>query len=350
MRWILVLLMVVLAVVVSSCDNTTSQRLDELEEKVEEAAGALAALKEQVQENKTLTDQAFDNNAKWAAEMHRELDELDRKLTGHLIGNVTPTARFSVKTSGLTLEVFTFINTSLDSDSGREDMTCHWDFGDGTTATSWNASHSYQDPGDYVVTLAVTDYYMVETQTSASVVVLNRPPQAYFDTHFPRVGYDGTPGSGYSSDQEFRFDDCSKDVDGDVVAWTWDFHDGTTSREQNPVHRFRDAGSYTVTLEVTDDDGGSSRKEIEDPIVVLRGCEACVAAINVVSESFLSGANNCDEIAEIKARRLVQRRAELRAENGIGFTSLQQIDALDQFGPKTMKGLLSCMRCTGCSY
>ena len=40
------------------------------------------------------------------------------------------------------------------------------------------------------------------------------------------------------------------------TLWAWEFGDGTTSTEQNPVHTYADAGSYTVSL-VASNSGGS---------------------------------------------------------------------------------------------
>ncbi len=49
------------------------------------------------------------------------------------------------------------------------------------------------------------------------------------------------------------FEDASNDSDGSVVAWQWNFGDGTTSNEADPVHVYAQPGSYSVTLTVTDD-------------------------------------------------------------------------------------------------
>ncbi|MEZ4359016.1 MAG: S8 family serine peptidase [Kofleriaceae bacterium] len=54
------------------------------------------------------------------------------------------------------------------------------------------------------------------------------------------------------------FTDESSDVGcggGTIAAWAWDFGDGGTSTAQNPTHVFPAAGTYDVTLTVTDNDG-----------------------------------------------------------------------------------------------
>lgn len=44
---------------------------------------------------------------------------------------------------------------------------------------------------------------------------------------------------------------------GSITSWFWDFGDNATSTEENPVHIFSDAGTYTVNLTVTDIYGAS---------------------------------------------------------------------------------------------
>jgi PKD repeat protein len=75
----------------------------------------------------------------------------------------------------------------------------------------------------------------------------NRAPEADFDVHC-----DGLTCS---------FGDKSKDDDGAVVGWQWDFGDGASSSEQNPVHTYSDDEHFDVLLTVTDDDGATDTKE-----------------------------------------------------------------------------------------
>ena len=57
-------------------------------------------------------------------------------------------------------------------------------------------------------------------------------------------------------------------------SYEWDFGDGETSTEANPVHAYDTAGDYTVNLKVTDDRGNVAPYEREDYITVLPGWDA----------------------------------------------------------------------------
>jgi len=54
------------------------------------------------------------------------------------------------------------------------------------------------------------------------------------------------------------FTDTSSDSDGSIAGLLWDFGDGTTSIEINPSHIYAAAGSYTVSLTVTDNAAASA--------------------------------------------------------------------------------------------
>ena len=78
--------------------------------------------------------------------------------------------------------------------------------------------------------------------------------QYRLQAEYPTADFSYSPPSPTTADN-VRFTDLSSDPDGSVVSWFWDFGDGTTSTQQNPTHRYESAGTYTVTLTVTDDDG-----------------------------------------------------------------------------------------------
>jgi PKD repeat protein len=57
-----------------------------------------------------------------------------------------------------------------------------------------------------------------------------------------------------------QFTDTSTDSDGSIVSRNWNFGDGGSSTSANPSHAYAAAGTYSVGLTVTDDDGASHTK------------------------------------------------------------------------------------------
>ncbi|HUU27712.1 MAG TPA: PKD domain-containing protein [archaeon] len=92
--------------------------------------------------------------------------------------------------------------------------------------------------------------------TIQSLVPANQAPVASFTA---------TPESG-EPPLEVDFDASgSSDADGSISTYTWDFGDNTTGSGVTVSHTFDNAGSYTVTLTVTDNEGaaGTLSKTIE---------------------------------------------------------------------------------------
>ena len=115
----------------------------------------------------------------------------------------------------------------------------NWDFGDGTTSTEQNPTHTYSTPGTYTVILTVTGPGGDKSKIQTNYITVNYPaPIAGFDTNTTK----GT------APLNVKFTDKST---GNVTSWKWNFGDGTTSTEQNPTHKYIKAGTYTVKLTVT---------------------------------------------------------------------------------------------------
>jgi PKD repeat protein len=70
----------------------------------------------------------------------------------------------------------------------------------------------------------------------------------------PVASFTASPTSGYVP-LAVQFTDTSS---GSPTSWTWDFGDGYTSTSQNPSHTYRAAGTYTVTLTVTNSAGSNT--------------------------------------------------------------------------------------------
>lgn len=59
-----------------------------------------------------------------------------------------------------------------------------------------------------------------------------------------------------------------------ITNWNWNFGDGNTSTEQNPVHVFQTAGTYSVSLEVTNQAGLKSTTTTE---IDIHGVEVLIS-------------------------------------------------------------------------
>ncbi len=123
---------------------------------------------------------------------------------------------------------FTFPNVSIMGD------TFFWDFGDGTTSTLSNPTHTYFIPGDFTVTLTATSVNgCVNVQTNTNLVQVHPQPEAGF---FP------DPYISNVSESTIEFMDQSVGAS----AWTWYFGDGASSDQQFPYHQYTDTGQYFV--------------------------------------------------------------------------------------------------------
>ena len=123
-----------------------------------------------------------------------------------------------------------------------------WDFGDGTTSSDATVSHSYEEDGEYTVTLRVVDNDALVGSKVAIQVVKNRPPTAALTAS----------ASSINEKETVSFDATSSyDLDGTIVSYTWSFGDGTATTGTTVTHSYANTGFYTVTLTVIDNDGAT---------------------------------------------------------------------------------------------
>jgi PKD repeat protein len=157
--------------------------------------------------------------------------------------NQPPTASFTGSCTALSCS----FNGSGSADSDGSVVSWAWDFGDGTTGSGATASHSYAAGGSYTVTLTVTDDDGATGSTSQAFTVqppANQAPVAAFTYSCANLTCSFN-GSG------------SSDADGSIVSYGWAFGDATTGSGATVSHSFAAAGTYTVVLTVTDDDGAT---------------------------------------------------------------------------------------------
>jgi len=117
-----------------------------------------------------------------------------------------------------------------------------WDFGDGQTSTLANPIHTYQYAGIYDVSLSV-QMSLDGCDQSDQVV---KP--AYVVVSDLKADFTGSPTAGQVP-LSVQFQDQST---GNPTSWYWEFGDGATSTQQNPVHVYVTDGLFTVKLTVSD--------------------------------------------------------------------------------------------------
>jgi len=131
--------------------------------------------------------------------------------------------------------------------AGTAPYTFAWAFGDGTTSTSQNPSHTYAAPGTYSARLTVTDAAGATANAPALAITVNPPPAATASAGV-RTGdapvamtFTGGASSGTAP-----------------YTYAWAFGDGGTSASQNPGHTYTAAGTYDAVLTITDAAGRSA--------------------------------------------------------------------------------------------
>lgn len=174
----------------------------------------------------------------------------------------------------------TFTVLANDPDGNDTILTYAWDFGDGSTGTGISPTHHYNTIGRFNVRCTVldplgdnaTDYINVSVTNSAPVIASlggQRQVDVNVFIHFMPAAYD---------------------PDGDDLTYSWNFGDGTTSREAQPYKSYKNAGNYHVILDVSD--GQASTRFVGDITVNETGSAsdaataaagmACLALIGIV--------------------------------------------------------------------
>jgi PKD repeat protein len=178
-------------------------------------------------------------------------------------GGKPPVAQFTVNPSSGTVPLVTMVDASGSYDPDGTVVAYRWNFGDGSSGTGISGSHTYASAGDYAIQLTVQDNSGLSIATARRVEVRSVvttttkvPPQNNLP---PLAAIDLTPISGFEPLTVSFSATRSRDPDGTIVSYAWDFGDGQTGNGSGSSHVFGKAGAYTVTLTVTDNQGATGQ-------------------------------------------------------------------------------------------
>jgi len=140
-----------------------------------------------------------------------------------------PNANFTASNiTGCANLTVNFTNTSSGSTSWN------WNFGDGNTSTQQNPSNTYNNPGQYTVTLIASNGTQFDTTTQINYVTVYANAVANYTSSADTV--------------------CVKDSvnftnsSSNATNYQWNFGNGNNSTVSNPSTAYNTSGTYSVTL------------------------------------------------------------------------------------------------------
>ena len=182
------------------------------------------------------------------------------------IPNYPPTIPLlpSGPSSGFTNTSYSYSTSSTDANGHNIQYTFDW--GDGTTTTttffasgvSASASHSWTNPGSYLVQVKATDSLGASSSFSDSLIVtISSNPPSTPNLSGPSSGFTGT---------SYTFSASSTDLDGNQIQYTFDWGDSTTTTTAffasgvtaSASHTWTVVGTYLVKVQAKDQHGATS--------------------------------------------------------------------------------------------
>ncbi|MFP3953880.1 MAG: PKD domain-containing protein [Candidatus Acetothermia bacterium] len=179
--------------------------------------------------------------------------------------NKEPVADFSVNPGSGEAPLEVVLDASGSGDEDGVIDSYEWDFDDGNESNGRTVEHTFASDGEYTVTLTVTDNDGATATTTTTIDVQNSPPA-------PELDPEPTEGE---RPLQVAFDmSDSEDGDGVIEEYQLEFGDDSDPESGTDIldlveHTYEDAGEYTATLTVVDDDGleNSTTKtiQVEEP-------------------------------------------------------------------------------------
>ena len=175
------------------------------------------------------------------------------------INPIPPILDFSYNpASGCSPLTVTFTNLSQFADP----TTYLWEFGTNQgTSRSVNPTYTYNEPGIYSVSLSATNVLGQTVKiTKSNIIEVLARPMAQFTIKPVLVYIPG--GKVYTNNQSFA-----------AFSYQWDFGDGQTSTEFEPVHTYLTEGNYDITLTATSSQGCVDTARVQSAVRVEKGAQ-----------------------------------------------------------------------------
>jgi PKD repeat protein len=176
-------------------------------------------------------------------------------------------------------------STFNDASSGTNiNTTYFWDFGDGTSSTLQNPTHTYGNGGAHIVKLKIKNSGDCIDSVSQSVVISGLPCTA--NSNFS-LNPTGTPQSW----------NVIPSYPWNVVSARWDWGDGSSSNTLYTSHQYSAAGLYQICLSVTVSCASTS-STCTTYSVYRTSQQALIISVNVIKPDLVSGLTSNDPNAE----------------------------------------------------
>jgi PKD repeat protein len=124
-----------------------------------------------------------------------------------------------------------------------------WKFGDGKESTSTSASHTYNKFTTYNAVLVTSTTFGCKDSVIKQVTLRQSPAASFTNT------------SAKCNNEAITFTNSSTVPAGSTNNYVWDFGDGKTSSDQDPIHQFDAPGTYTISLKSLSTNGCEGKIE-----------------------------------------------------------------------------------------
>lgn len=159
------------------------------------------------------------------------------------------------------LELVYFTGLESYDPNPEDNLSYHWNFGDGSISKLASPTHTYHQVGEYIISLTVNDTELSDTGKLKIFVMSegNHNPVAMIN-----IDAEKDNGNYIANISEAINFDASESYDPErfPLSFKWDFGDGSTSSEMITTHEYKENGNFTITLTTFDQEDRKSRDNI----------------------------------------------------------------------------------------